>query len=66
MTPEQRERVHAAVAESRAAQQLPETVEDPAAVSIVVAQLRATPCPSGRVPGGEPPSRETDLEEGIA
>jgi hypothetical protein len=40
MTPEEQERVHAEVERSPAAQQLPATVSNPAAVSTVVAQLR--------------------------
>ena len=48
MTPAERERVHANVDASRAAQKLPETVESPAAIAVVVAQLRATPTRSAK------------------
>jgi hypothetical protein len=63
LTPADRARVHAEVDASRDAQGLPPTVEDPAAVSIVIAQLRATPSrPPARNLLGEP-SRETDRDQ---
>ena len=43
LTPEDRELVHAEVDASRDAQGWPPTVEDPAAVAVVVAQLRSAP-----------------------
>jgi hypothetical protein len=58
--------VAAEVAAERASQGLPPTIQDPRALHRI-AQLVTDPCPSGRVPGGEPPSRETDrAQEGVA
>ena len=67
MKPADRELVHANVDASRDAQHFPETVEDPAAISTVIAQLRATPSrpPARHQPGD--PTRETSRErEGAA